>query len=534
MKGTRHMAQKVADPCRNCGAALAPGTSFCTLCGTAVTNRAAAQAPTSIPLVGQPHAAPAPGDQGSAVPGIIPVGLSAAAPLVRPQQVGGDARWAAAAALVPGGAGRRLAAKAIDGVVPGVLMAAAGLLAGLLLEITPEGEIAQGRLSLVLLVLAAASLLSLAYGVWLWLWEARAGKTPGNMMLALRTTGMDGGRAGLGAVFLRSLIIGVGSIVPVVGPVLVIISNTWDANGKWQGWHDKAANTLVFNIKAGRDPLETGGVAGRAEYAPAPVPTLSPVQSPIPVRPAGSLLSARAAGSLLSARAAPSAQFAPSAGGPGEGPITSVPGVSSPAVVPLAPGAPHTGAAQTGVPQAQAPQAIQYTEPVSFAPPASAAPASAAPFGTEVTDPLPGLKVTAPLAPERADGPEAGHADEEAGETRIRPAAEKIRLRLIFDDGSRQDVDTVALIGRNPAGYDGEMISRLITVRDTSMSVSKTHLHVRAGTEGLWVTDRHSTNGSSITSAGGARTALTAGTPALGEAGSRVHFGERSFTVERA
>ena len=62
----------------------------------------------------------------------------------------------------------------------------------------------------------------------------------------------------------------------------------------------------------------------------------------------------------------------------------------------------------------------------------------------------------------------------------------------------------MALIGRNRAGYDGEMNSRRITVRDTGMSVSKTHLHVRAGTS------------------------------TLGEVGTRVHFGQRSFTVQLA
>jgi predicted component of type VI protein secretion system len=78
------------------------------------------------------------------------------------------------------------------------------------------------------------------------------------------------------------------------------------------------------------------------------------------------------------------------------------------------------------------------------------------------------------------------------------------------------------------------MISRLISVQDASRSVSKTHLHLRVSGEGLWVSDRNSTNGSAITSPGSARTQLLGGKPALAEIGSTVHFGDRSFVVGRA
>ncbi len=498
------MGQKVADTCRNCGAELAPGASFCTLCGTAVPNRAAAPAPTTVPLVGQPFTGnaaaagqpqvPGPPVNVPSVPGVVPVGIGTTAPLVAPQQVGADARYAAAAALVPGGAGRRLAAKLIDGVPPAILSLVVVVVAVLQLGgVTTEADLVAYQRNM-LLFYAALVLLSLAYALWLWIWEARTGKTPGNAMLGLRTTNMEGERAGILAIFLRNLIIGLGSIVPVVGTVLVIISNTWDTNGQWQGWHDKVAKTLVFNIKAGRNPMETGGVAGRASYEPAPVPTIATVNSPLPQ---------------------PAAPQQPQQFGHAQGPITTVPGFSAPASSPVGP-------------SAQQPAANGYNEPVSFAPPAAGPPAYVAPAdpaGPSDTG-QPTWKTTEPLP--------SGDADEVAGETRIRPAAAKTPLRLAFDDGAIQDVDTVALIGRNPAGYDGEMISRLITIRDTSMSVSKTHLHVRASREGLWVTDRNSTNGSAITGTAGAKAALAPNTPVLAEIGARVHFGERSFVVGRA
>ena len=106
----------------------------------------------------------------------------------------------------------------------------------------------------------------------------------------------------------------------------------------------------------------------------------------------------------------------------------------------------------------------------------------------------------------------------------MRPLPAATALRLTFDDGHIEDITDVALIGRNPAGYDGEMISRLLCVQDSSRSVSKTHLHVRVGGEGLWVTDRNSTNGSAITILGGA--SCSAGRR---DSGAGRHWCPRSF-----
>ena len=59
-------------------------------------------------------------------------------------------------------------------------------------------------------------------------------------------------------------------------------------------------------------------------------------------------------------------------------------------------------------------------------------------------------------------------------------------------------VSALTLVGGKRAGYDGEMISRLISVHDTGRSVSKAHL------------------------------------PVLAETGARVQFGDRSFVVAKA
>lgn len=112
------------------------------------------------------------------------------------------------------------------------------------------------------------SVLTLACTVFLWWWEATAGKTLGNVLLGLRTTTVSGDRPGWGKTIIRRLLIAVAGIVPILGSVLMVISNQFDANGKKQGWHDKAAGTLVLDIKAGRDPLTTGGTGGPGSFAP--------------------------------------------------------------------------------------------------------------------------------------------------------------------------------------------------------------------------------------------------------------------------
>lgn len=498
------MAQKVADPCRNCGAALPPGAPFCTLCGTAAKNLAAAPAPGSVPLGG-----PAAGS----VPGIIEVGATPGGPLLPPVGHGVDQRFAAAAALVPGGAGRRLAAKLLDGVVPALLLGLGAGIGATQISVTQIGSYAQLNLGNMWLFIAIAGVLSLAYSVFLWIWEARTGKTPGNLMVGLRTTNMDGGPAGILAIFLRNLIIGLGSIIPGVGQLLVIISNAWDANGKKQGWHDKVAHTLVFNIKDGRNPLETGGIAGRAAFVPAPVPTISAVGSPL-MRPDSPALTPL--------------EFADQPQAPAQGSTFAPPSSAIPAGWAPPAFAPAAQPPATPGPITSVPGSLRNTlpEPPNQQPPAHQPPNHQQP----VQQPAPAV---APPA-QSAAAPSAGllaEADDEAGETRIRPVAPSAGLRLTFDDGRIEDVASVALIGRNPAGYDGEMISRLISVQDSARSVSKSHLHLRVAAEGLWVTDRNSTNGSALTRPQGPKVTLAAGVPTVAALGDRVHFGDRSFVV---
>jgi hypothetical protein len=101
-------------------------------------------------------------------------------------------------------------------------------------------------------------------------------------MLGLRTGNLGGFAPGWAAVFVRNLVFGIICLIPVAGVVLALISNVFDPNAKRQGWHDKAARTFVFDVRAGRDPLTTGGLNGPASFAPrADLPAVKAVESPV-------------------------------------------------------------------------------------------------------------------------------------------------------------------------------------------------------------------------------------------------------------
>lgn len=383
-------------------------------------------------------------------------------------------------------AAKRLAAKLVDGIPPALLTGIAALIAMPLIgyeQVSASSAVVD--LSMFLIVTGAGSLLALVYWILLWGWEAKTGKTTGNLIFGIRTTNEEGLAPGWLAVFLRNLIIGLSGIVPVLGFVLVMISNLFDPSGKRQGWYDKAARTFVFDVRHGRDPLTTGGVGGPASFAPqVPAPALQPIASPV-VAPAGATNSS--------------------------GHVTMRPGT--------APSAQEAG--PSGEENAERGPAPSRFQPTDFAPEPAVSLPEKVPTGR--TAPLPDLAPT--------------HPDDDAGETVVSrrspavPVSKGIRIRL--DDGRNLLLQSVALIGRNPAAGHTET-AQLIPVEDEGRSVSKTHLHLRVEDGRLWVTDRYSTNGSAVTGVDGNRTALPGGQAYWVDAGSTVHFGDRSFRVERA
>lgn len=109
------------------------------------------------------------------------------------------------------------------------------------------------------------------------------------------------------------------------------------------------------------------------------------------------------------------------------------------------------------------------------------------------------------------------------------PAEERFVLQ--FSTGESVTVAGAGLIGRNPASQPGEYVDQLVTVFDAGKSVSKTHLEF--GQEGgrFWVSDRHSTNGSTVRQPDADPKRCEPGRRYFVTRGTRVDIGEQFFVV---
>ncbi len=413
--------------------------------------------------------------------------------------------------LVNAPAGKRLAAWLIDQVIP---VAVVAVVVGVTLPavLDSAGAAQQQALATFTMAMLVASVVSLAYTVWLWGWQAAAGKTPGNLVLGLRVTSEEGTPAGWGAIFLRWVIIAVSGVVPVVGPVLMLLSNLWDANHQRQGWHDKVARTLVVDVNAGRNPLTTGGLYGPSSFAPG---TLQPGD---PGHPETGV-------SVPPASRWPAFNPAVAAG-----PITSVPGAASSSGQTTPAPAPNASAAppRSAPPQPAVSAAAEAAPATGQVPAGDGAPApSTSGAGHSSSGYQENQVVVVGGAAESVD------PDQEMGSTQLRSQVDVAprAVKLRFDDGQQHVLAGSALVGRNPASGAGESVDLMIPFADMGRSVSKTHLHLIVDSTGVWVTDRNSTNGSGVTPRGGERQRLEPGQPVLAPVGATVHFGDRSFTV---
>ena len=101
-----------------------------------------------------------------------------------------------------------------------------------------------------------------------------------------------------------------------------------------------------------------------------------------------------------------------------------------------------------------------------------------------------------------------------------------------LDTGERFEVGALDLIGRDPAAVAEETVSRLVKVADEHRSVSKTHLAVGADAAGVWVSDRHSTNGSLVQHANGQVTRCLPGERVYLGPGDVVRFGDRRLQLD--
>lgn len=437
---------------------------------------------------------------------------------------------------------RRAVAYVIDALIAGGL----GLLlgGGLLLASMLSGGL-EASITVLLIGGPVVSLLLLAWFIVYTVMQAGKGSI-GMRAQGLRlVSAADGEPLGFGRTLLRNIIFGLAGAI-VVG----YFSPLFDGSGRFQGWHDKVASSLMLDarVPAPEPVVEEAPVPEAPPLLPAPsferlppapmpgfAPAAHPAAAPAPAQPSEQASPAAAAAPAARSFTAPVQD---------SGMIAYVPGVtqpSSPAKAP-APAAPVAPAAPAVASAAPAPVAAPPVP--AAAPPAPSAPVAAPPIPpvpvappvppTQVAPPAPPAPPVRPSAPApaaptpAAPTPAAAAAvpvDDDLEETRISIPGH--RLVFTWDDGTRVPVSRRTVFGRNPAPEEGVVV---VPVRDETLSLSKTHFEAAAETSGGWILDRHSTNGLTLVREG-QRISCPAGQRVPIKLGDVIEIGDRVVMV---
>lgn len=146
---------------------------------------------------------------------------------------------------------------------------------------------------------------------------------------------------------------------------------------------------------------------------------------------------------------------------------------------------PHSSGLVTGIPGMPPKPTTPLQAPPVPPPPAAVAPPSAS---------------TAPLFDAPPIVVQIFAEDDDLDSTRISQATADARhWTLVLSDGQRLTVDVPIVIGRDPVAPASVSSGRSVPVVDAWKSVSKTHAVIEVRDGMLWVTDLHSTNGTTIT-----------------------------------
>lgn len=414
---------------------------------------------------------------------------------------------------------RRAVAYVIDALIAGGLGILLG--GGLMLASMLSG----GLEASIAVLLVGGPVVSLVLLGWFLVYTAmQAGKgSIGMRAQGLRlVSAADGAPLGFGRTLLRNIIFGLAGAI-VVG----YFSPLFDGSGRFQGWHDKVAGSLMLDARVAGTGWSAAAGAGSA-----------PQTTALAVPPTG----------LSTAPAAPAIPGLPQPMGAPTAAPTPAPSPTPPAPVPPRPATPAAPVAETGsliafvpgITQDAPPRPAPPMEPdldatiqqhpspssAPAAPPAPPAPLATATPPAPPAPPVPPAPAAPPVPPAATTrAAETEDADDDLENTRISVPGH--RLVFTWDDGTRVSVSRRTVFGRNPAPEEGATI---VSVRDETLSLSKTHFEAAAETSGGWVLDRHSTNGMTIVREG-QRIACPAGQRVPVRLGDAIEIGDRIVTI---
>jgi RDD family/FHA domain len=125
-------------------------------------------------------------------------------------------------------------------------------------------------------------------------------------------------------------------------------------------------------------------------------------------------------------------------------------------------------------------------------------------------------------------------ASESEDHTAVAPRSPYVQdWSILLDDGRRIALDGLVLLGRNPQPKAGEEDAQLIKIADETRTVSKSHLAVGVDAGGVYVVDRGSTNGSTVSTTNGMSARCKAGEMVRVGEGAIVSIGDHWLEITR-
>jgi uncharacterized RDD family membrane protein YckC len=356
-----------------------------------------------------------------------------------------------------------------------------------------------------------------------YLLAARAA-SPGLRAMKLQVVGfLDGRPIGLARVVIRALVFWA-LFVTGIGLLIMLIMEL--RHPRRQGWHDLAATAVMIKERVLAPPVQsTRAAASAPQGPPAQVGNVSPQLQP----------------NGASASMSPSYRGGEAYGSPG-GPVP--PGrLTPPAGMGYPTGSPSyapAGAPQGGPDSPYGGNA--YAAPYPGAP--SGPPQQYEPGGEmyapgqhgQHADPVAKSSNGSPSAgPPSYEGMQQAPAADFEDQTAVAPPrSEYVQdWSILLDDGRRIALDGLVLLGRNPQPKAGEEDAQLIKIADETRTVSKSHLAVGLDGDGVYVVDRGSTNGSTVSTTNGMSTRCKAGEMVRVGEGAIVSIGDHWLEITR-
>ena len=369
---------------------------------------------------------------------------------------------------------------------------------------------ATGAARVILGVLGAV--ISIGWLVVVWYTLAVRAASPGMRAMKLQLVGfLDGRPIGPGRVFVRALVFWA---LYVTGIGLLIMLIMMLRHPRKQGWHDLAVTSVMIKERLLAPPIQPARAAtGAQQVSPAQVGNTSQPQPSY----------------------APGEGYAPTGSPVPPGPLTPPPGMA-----PASFGAPYAAAAPpAGSPSPYGGNAYASPYPgAPYAPPYGSSPTSQ-PSGDELYPPGQQAGQGSQSVQGSPSGASAAYEDAAAAggfsdQSAAAPGSSYVQdWSILLDDGRRIPLDGLVLLGRNPQPKAGEEDAQLIKIADETRTVSKSHLAVGVDAGGVYVVDRGSTNGSTVSTTNGMSSRCRAGEMVRVGDGAIVSIGDHWIEITR-